>query len=214
MRINKQQRFRQLTTFDNVINAPQEYRGKWSNTCFGNGNPITLELGCGKGEYTLELAQLYPQRNFIGIDLKGARLWVAARKALALQLLNVKFIRMHIELINDIFAAGEIHEIWLPFPDPFPKKPNKRLISPRYLDYYRHILYDNAVIHFKTDDDQLFHNSLKILKDEKCTIHKVNADIYNEPDISDVVKIKTTFEMKHLASEKKIKYICFSLLNE
>jgi tRNA (guanine-N7-)-methyltransferase len=211
MRKNKLERFRQLATFDNVIKNPQDYRGAWSRMCFGNDYPITLELGCGKGEYTLELAQQFPGRNFIGIDLKGARLWVAAKKALALNLVNVRFVRQHIELIKESFAPGEIQMIWLPFPDPYPKKPNKRLISPRYLGYYREIVRADAVIHFKTDDDAFYQAALCTLQEEKCTIHQAITDIYNEPTAGELVKIKTTFELKHLASEKKIKYICFNL---
>ncbi|HPG39888.1 MAG TPA: tRNA (guanosine(46)-N7)-methyltransferase TrmB [bacterium] len=213
MRINKQERFRQLATFANVVKNPQELHGVWKQDCFANEHPITLELGCGKGEYTLELAQRNPERNYIGIDLKGARLWVAARRALALGLTNVRFIRMNIEVINTVFTAGEVDEIWIPFPDPFSKKPNRRLISPRYLGYYRDIVHTSAIIHFKTDDDGLFHNSLQTLEEEKCPIHQVIADIYKEPETSEILKIKTTFELKHLASEKKIKYISFSLGN-
>jgi len=211
MRINKLERFRQLATFTNVVKNPQELCGVWKRDCFANDYPIILELGCGKGEYTLQLAQRYPERNYIGIDLKGARLWVAARHALALGLTNVRFVRMNIEVINTVFNVGEIDEIWIPFPDPFSKKPNRRLISPRYLGYYRDILQTNAIIHFKTDDDGLFHNTLQTLAEEKCTIHQAITDIYKEPETDDDLKIKTTFEMKHLASEKKIKYISFSL---
>ncbi|MBN2413740.1 tRNA (guanosine(46)-N7)-methyltransferase TrmB [candidate division KSB1 bacterium] len=208
---NKLVRFRELPTFKNVVLEPEQFKGKWSHEYFKNDNPVTLELGCGKGEYTLELAQRVPDRNYIGIDLKGARLWVAAKKGLYLELGNAVFIRMHIEKINDIFDTDEVDEIWLPFPDPYPKKPNKRLISPRYLSYYREFLKSNGKIHFKTDDTRYYFASLRVLESEKCTIHNKTDDLYQGENTNELTKIKTTFELKHLALDKKIKYICFSV---
>jgi len=208
---NKLARFRELPSFENVVNNPAEYKGRWKHDFFKNDNPITLELGCGKGEYSLELAQRLPKQNFIGLDLKGARLWVAAIKGIALNLKNVAFVRMHIEKINEIFDINEVDEIWLPFPDPYPQKPNKRLVSPRYLGYYRGFLNENASIHFKTDDTNYYVASLRVLKAENCTIYKKSDDLYQAKKINELTKIKTSFELKHLALDKKIKYICFGL---
>jgi len=208
---NKLVRFKELPTFKNVVLEPEQCKGKWGAEYFNNNHPITLELGCGKGEYTLELAQRFPERNYVGIDLKAARLWVGAKKGLSKQLDNAAFVQRHIEKINDIFDAGEVDEIWLPFPDPYPKKPNKRLISPRFLGYYREFLQHNGKLHFKTDDTDYYRASLKVLEAEKCTIYEKSDDIYRGNNTNELTRIQTTFEIKHLALDKKIKYICFGL---
>src|SRR5688500_13990868 len=144
-------RFEELGSFKNVLQFPKDMAGKWKDF-FGNNNPITLELACGKGEYTLGLAQLYPERNFIGIDLKGNRIWVGARKALNEELTNVAFLRTQIDHINSYFSAGEVSGIWITFPDPQLRvsKAKKRLTHPKFLRLYQQFLAPGGLIHLKT----------------------------------------------------------------
>lgn len=209
----KLERFAEIKTFANVLEFPSpEMKGRLHQVFFKNSNPISLELACGKGEYTLELARRFPDRNFIGIDLKGARLWRGAKTALAENLSNAAFIRMPIERIEDVFEEKQIEEIWLPFPDPFPKKSKekKRLTSPKFLAIYKKLMKESGRVHFKTDDDPFFEYTLETLKANNCTIHRMIPDVYAEEVDDDLIVVQTTYEQKHIAAGKTIKYICFS----
>lgn len=183
----------------------------WNEKVFHNDHPIVLEVGCGKGEYALTLAQRFPEKNFIGIDLKGARLFIAAQNALELQIENVVFIRMHAEKIADVFAQDEVGEIWITFPDPYPKKVRKRLTSEKYIQLYRQILSRNAAVHLKTDDEKLFEFTLSTLQQENCAIQEVIHDLYDQAQRDELLSIQTTFEKRHLRDGRKIKYIRFTV---
>jgi tRNA (guanine-N7-)-methyltransferase len=209
----KLQRFAEIKTFSNTFEFQNDLKGRWNQEFFKNSNPITLELGCGRGEYTLELASRFPERNFIGVDIKGARLWRGAKTALENGLTNVAFLRIFIDHIPDFFAPDEVSEIWITFPDPYPKpkRVNKRLTSSPFLARYRAILTKNGLIHFKTDDDGLCQFTLKTLEQEKATISQLVEDIYALPEIPEILSIKTTYEQKHLEKGLKIKYLCCTL---
>ncbi|MBN2226207.1 MAG: tRNA (guanosine(46)-N7)-methyltransferase TrmB [candidate division Zixibacteria bacterium] len=205
-------KFAELATFSNVFEYEPLPKGRWAEDFFKNGNPITLELACGKAEYTIDLARTFPERNFIGIDLKGARIWRGAKNALEMKLANVGFIRQRIELLTDMFTKDEISEIWITFPDPYPRKckARKRLTSPRFLDLYRQVLKPNGLIHLKTDELNLFEYTKETLAEQKCIVHEVIDDVYAGPIIDDVLSIKTTFEKSHLAEGRTIRYLRFS----
>ena len=228
-RRNKLDKFAEMDTFANVyqcFDASQpeligpngskpELRGRWSAEHFGNDHPLTLELACGRGEYSLALGRAYPKRNFIGVDIKGARIWQGARVALAEPLPNVAFLRTRIEQLGHFFAAGEIAEIWITFPDPFPKKSkvNRRLTSPRFLALYRPLLQAGGLIHLKTDDPGLYTYTLEALS-ETPWAHLVGAwdDIYSEPQLPMAeLAHKTYYEGQHLAAGKTIKYVRIAL---
>ena len=214
---NKLKKFAEMAEFQHVIQPkikdyPTEdfyLKGNWHNKVFRNNNPIVLELGCGKGEFSVGLAQKYPNKNFIGIDIKGARMWTGAKKSLELGLKNVAFLRIRIDFINFFFAENEVDEIWIPFPDPQPKKPNKRLTSPKFFNIYRNFLKDNALIHLKTDNHYLYDYTLKVL--EKNNIKPIFAtdDLYSSDYNGDAKEIKTFYEKQFLAEGKKITYLMF-----
>ena len=206
----KLKRFAEISRFENVLEDPPDIKGR-CREYFGNDNSITLELACGKGEYTLGLARRFPDRNFIGVDRKGERIWKGARIALEQNLKNVIFLRTDIERIADLFGEKEISEIWITFPDPFPGqgKASKRLTSPAFLNIYRDILKMNGAIHLKTDDDDLFDYTLRILKAEDCTVHNITRDLYKQPISNELLTLKTTYEKKHIEAGKTIKYLCF-----
>ena len=212
MTVKKLRRFAELATFTNTFQNSADLKGKWNSDYFRNSNPITLELACGKAEYTIALAQKYPDRNFIGVDLKGARLWRGAKTALEQNLNNTAFLRTPIERIDEFFSIGEVAEMWIPFPDPFPRrgKAKKRLTSPRFLNLYRNVLKSGGVIHLKTDDENLFNYPMETLQIEKFPVPQANPDLYSCPELNDLLTIQTTYEIKHLAVGKKIKYLCFS----
>ena len=213
MTVKKLQRFAELATFPNTFQNPLGMKGRWNELYFKNNNPITLELACGKGEYTLELARRFPRQNFIGIDIKGARLWRGAKTALEQNLANVAFLRIPIEKITEYFAQNEIEEIWITFPDPFPRKgkAKKRLTSPRFLNLYRQILRPGGLIHLKTDDLNLFDYTREILKGERCSPKMIIENLYNGQNPEELLSIKTTYELKHLQAGKTIKYLSFSM---
>ena len=207
---NKLYRYAELPTLNNVVNHPHIYKGRWGKSFFKNDKPILAELGCGRGEYTLALAETDPDKNYIAIDIKGARLWVAAKKAIDSGFDNTAFVRIYIEKISEIFDTHELAEIWLPFPDPFPKKPGRRLLSPRFLEVYRELLKPGSKVHFKTDDTDYYEYGMEVLENEGYNIERHNADIYQEEEPDPRVYVQTTFERKHLALGKTIKYICIS----
>lgn len=191
-----------------------QMKGKWASEHFGNDHPVTLELACGGGEYTLALAAKYPERNFIGVDIKGARIWKGATKALDQSLQNAAFLRTRIEKIADYFAAGEVSDIWITFPDPFLRdsKVNRRLTSPNFLMRYAKIITDNANLHLKTDDPDLYAFTLETMAaypGAKLTL--AVDDIYSGPLPLPELAFKTYYEEMHLAAGKTIKYVGFKI---
>jgi tRNA (guanine-N7-)-methyltransferase len=208
----KLSRFAELTTFPNVFQSLVDIRGKWCSDYFHNDNPIVLELACGRGEYTVALAKRFSEKNFIGIDIKGARLWRGAKEALESKQANVAFLRIPIETMTNWFAPAEIAEIWITFPDPFLRegKARKRLTSPRFLSLYRQVLKPGGVIHLKTDEPNLFAYTQEIVALEKGLIHEAIDDLYHGDKISDVLTIQTYYERMHLEVGRTIRYLRFS----
>jgi tRNA (guanine-N7-)-methyltransferase len=205
-------RFAEIETFSNVLQYPQDMQGKW-NDFFKNDHPITLELACGKGEYAVGLGRLYPQRNFIGIDLKGNRIWVGAKTALKENLSNVAFVRSQIDQITNYFNAGEVSEIWITFPDPQLRasKHKKRLTHPRFLRLYQQLLQPDGKIHLKTDSPVLYNFTKKVIELYGLQVHASADDLYKQEQISDELKIKTHYEGLDIAQSNRIHYIQFSL---
>lgn len=186
----------------------------WDRTWFKKEQEITLELGCGKGEYTINLAKKFPERNFIGVDLKGDRMWHGAQRALEEGLDNVLFLRIRIEFLADFFPENSISEAWITFPDPYSKKLNgrKRLTSKRFLDIYRKILKEGSRVHLKTDDDTLYHFSRESILENSAHLIEYTDDLYNAPVEDEILTtIQTTYEKRYLAQSKTIKYLMFSL---
>jgi len=185
-------------------------KGKW-NLYFKNNNPIVLELACGKGEYTIGLAELYPNKNFIGIDLKGARLWVGAKYAKQNNLNNVAFIRTRVEFIASLFAENEISEIWITFPDPQNKKRKKRLTYPRFLALYKAILQEKGIVHLKTDAYKLHLYTLSLIKRNKLTLIRETSDLYHSDILNEELQINTFYESLFLEKDQSINYLQFLL---
>ena len=198
-----------------IDNVPFEMKGKWRETFFKNNNPIVLELGCGKGEYTVELAKLYPDTNFIGVDIKGARMWTGATMALNQGLKNVAFLRTNIEIIDRFFEKDEVSEIWLTFSDPQMKNPRKRLSSTFFLERYRKFLVNNGTIHLKTDSNFLFTYTTYMVGHNKLPLLFHTADLYHQEGIDDTTKqilsIQTYYEKMWIERGLNIKYMKFSL---
>ncbi|MEM1325471.1 MAG: tRNA (guanosine(46)-N7)-methyltransferase TrmB [Bacteroidota bacterium] len=185
-----------------------ELKGQWASTFFQNEHPITLELACGKGDYTIGLARRFPDRNFIGVDIKGARIWRGAKTALEDNLLNVAFLRTRIEQLHYFFGAQEVADIWITFADPFLSKPNRRLTNPKFLDMFHPLLQPDGYIHLKTDSLDLYEYTLEVMQD--VTNYKIvyqNDDIYSSELYDDALEIKTFYEISHLKAGKTIKYI-------
>ena len=205
-------RFAELETFSNVLQFPKNMAGNWKDF-FKNQHPLTLELACGKGEYALGLGQLYPHRNFIGIDLKGNRLWVGARKALQLGLNNIAFLRTQIDQLTDYFAHDEVDEIWITFPDPQLRfsKAKKRLTHPKFLRLYQQILKKGGHINLKTDSPDLYRFTKLVMDLYGCTVLKDIDDVYKQNQIDEELQIKTHYESLDIAGSNRIHYICFSL---
>lgn len=218
---NKLRRFEAVKEFDNfyqpVINEPFKLKGNWRNDHFKNENPIVLELGCGKGEYTVGMARHFPEKNFIGVDIKGSRMFVGAEDALNSGLMNAAFLRTRIDFIEDYFTEGEIDEIWLTFSDPQPKKPRKRLSSPLFISRYRKILKDGGEIHLKTDSDLLFEYTEEQIEEHNYQCLELTWDLYGElpdnldPKTRDILHIKTHYEQLFTARGATIKYCRFKI---
>jgi len=205
-------RFEELKSFPNALEFPENMAGKW-NEFFKNKNPIILELACGKGEYAVGLGQLFPTKNFIGIDLKGNRIWVGAKKALQNNLTNVAFLRIQIDQITEYFSKAEVSEIWITFPDPQlrPSKAKKRLTHPKFLRLYQQFLIHSGLIHLKTDSPDLYDFTKLVIKMYSCHLHKDRDDVYGEENIPDELKIKTHYESLDIAQSNRIHYLSFSL---
>ena len=205
-------RFKEIKTFSNVLEYPENMQGKW-NALFKNNNPVILELACGKGEYAVGLAQLYPGKNFIGVDVKGNRLWVGAKTALEKKLTNVAFLRTQIDKINQYFKKDEVEEIWLTFPDPYLRKSKarKRLTHPKFLRLYKQFLKTNGLIHLKTDSPDLYLFTKTVIELYSLkTISDIN-NLYKNENITEELKIKTHYESLDIANSNTIFYLCFTL---
>jgi tRNA (guanine-N7-)-methyltransferase len=202
--------------FEDVFRKDYELKGRWHTEWFGNNNPIVLELGCGKGEYTVGLAEKYPGKNFIGIDIKGHRMWRGAKEAKDKGLQNVTFLRTRIEFITSFFALEEIDEIWITFPDPQLKqrKEKKRLPGPYFLNLYRTFLKKNGIVHLKTDCRELFDYTLTVVKANNLEILTSTADLYNELPGNELLSIHTFYEEMFLKENVPITYLSFRLDNE
>lgn len=226
-RRNKLMKFSDVLTFPNVVecfdpkepkltlNALEEIelKGKWKKAFFKNDNPLVLELACGRGEYSLALGRANPNVNYLGVDIKGARIWKGAKAALDEGLSNVCFLRSKIEIIDTFFESNEVDEIWITFPDPFHGKENRRLTAHAFLDRYSKFLVPNGIVHLKTDDDILFEFSVDRAKTyEKAKVIYENDDIYSNTLYSPDLAHKTYYELQHLAKGKTIKYLKFSLM--
>lgn len=211
---DKLRRFAEIETFENVLqlDAGKPYKSNWSKEFFKNNNPVVLELACGKGEYTVNLARLFPGKNFIGIDYKGNRIWRGAKTALEDGVTNVAFLRIQIENLLDYFAEGEVDEIWITFPDPQPQlsREKKRLTSPRFLDKYKIILKTGGAVNLKTDNDGLHAYTAEKIAELGLNLHTGTEDLYHSPYADEVLSIKTYYEKKYLAHSKNINYLKFS----
>jgi len=208
----KLERFAAIKTFSNVLEYPSEMKGCWHNF-FKNNNPVILELACGRGEYTVGLSQLHPHQNFIGVDVKGNRMFIGAKKCLAENLINAAFLRTQIEKLTDYFDAGEVDEIWITFPDPQLRnsKAKKRLIHPRFLRLYRDILKPGGFIHLKTDSPDLYFFTKKVAELYDLTIVEDLDNVYNQTFVKEDLKIKTHYESLDIAKSQKIYYLKFTL---
>ena len=201
--------------FSVIDNVPFEMKGRWREEYFHNDNPIVLELGCGKGEYTVELARLYPEMNFIGVDIKGARMWTGATLALEEKLANVAFLRTNIEMIDRFFSADEVQEIWLTFSDPQMKNPRKRLTSTYFMERYRRFLVDGGVIHLKTDSNFLFTYTTYMVDVNKLPLLFRTTDLYHHDGLDEetkrILSIQTYYETMWIERGLNIKYQKFRL---
>jgi len=218
---NKLTRWAEIKTFNNVIEPDYQsirnnfhpLRGLWKKEYFKNNNPIILELGCGKGEYTTGLAEIMPWMNFIGVDIKGARLWKGAKTATEKNIKNVLFIRTRIEFITSLFAEDEIDEIWLPFPDPHEKRRNipKRLTSPSFLSKYQKFLKNGGIIHLKTDNKLLYEYTLGLVSHNHLEIICFTTNVYSDYPDDKLLTLRTFYEEKFLKEGKNIYYLSFRL---
>jgi tRNA (guanine-N7-)-methyltransferase len=217
----KLERFRELESLERVFQPPLEeifqkdYRlkGKWKSDIFGNDHPLVLELGCGKGEYTVGLARRYPEKNFMGLDIKGARIWTGAKDALDEGLSNVAFLRTRIDFINSFYGVDEVDEIWITFPDPQEKRRRlkKRLPGALFLNKYRQFLKDEGTVHLKTDNRELYLDTLEMARFNGLPVERKSENVYSENWEDEIVSIQTYYENKFLAKGVKINYICFRL---
>lgn len=201
---------------DDIKDANHILKGKWKESVFKNNHPLVLELGCGKGEYTVGLAERFPEKNFIGIDIKGARIWRGAKTARENLFANVLFLRTRIEFINSFFAGDEADEIWVTFPDPFPRQRDeaRRLTSPQFLNLYRQFLRNEGIVHLKTDNHQLYTYTLSLVKRNGLKIITSTDDLYSGQINNDILTIRTHYENIFLREGKKINYLSFRLGKE
>lgn len=185
-------------------------RGKWNENFFHNRNPLVLELGCGKGEYTVGLAKAYPGTNFIGMDIKGARLWRGSKTVVEEQLRNAAFIRSQVDHIGKFFDSAEVSAIWITFPDPQPHKERKRLTSPQFLERYTNIMKCDGIIHLKTDNREFFDYTLEVIRESGLKLQWATDDLYKSGTTDDVIRVQTFYEKMWLGIGKKICYLRFS----
>ncbi len=225
---NKLYKFSQMLEFSNVVqnfdsstdeligqgHTPVQRRGVWAQEQFGNDRPIVLELACGRGEYTVAFAKMFPDKNFIGVDVKGARLWQGARRLREEKLSNGAFLRCRIEMLSKFFAEGEVDEIWITFPDPFLKqrKSSRRLTAPGFLDVYRQVLRPDGIIHLKTDELRLYDFTLEVLASYPSRITFSSADLYQSEELDPRWSQTTHYEQLHIADGDQICGVSFQLL--
>lgn len=195
-------------------NVPFQMKGNWNKEFFKNDNPIVLELGCGRGEYTVGLGKLYPHKNFIGVDIKGARMWTGATQALKDNMNNVAFLRTNIEIIDRMFAENEVSEIWLTFSDPQMKKATKRLTSTYFMNRYRKFLRPNGIVHLKTDSNFMFTYTKYMVQENNLPVDFMTEDLYSSGLVDDILGIRTYYEQQWLDRGLKIKYMKFHLPKE
>ena len=198
----------------NCVLQLTDYRNQWHKQVFKNNHSIVLELACGYGEYTVAMSAMFPQKNFIGIDIKGNRIWTGAKTLLEKGQKNAAFLRSEIMLLHHFFGKNEISEIWITFPDPHIResKHRKRLTSLRFLNLYRQFLLPNAMIHLKTDSDILYEYTLEVIEENSFHIHKNQADLYRSEDKNNpLLQVKTRYEKLNISGSNSIKYIAFSL---
>jgi tRNA (guanine-N7-)-methyltransferase len=211
---DKLRRFAEIDTFSNVfqLDGGKPLKGKWASDFFKNTHPVVLELACGKGEYTVNLAQLFPQKNFIGIDYKGNRIWRGAKDALDGGVSNVGFLRIQIEMLLDYFSVGEVDEIWITFPDPQPQisREKKRLTSSRFLEMYKQVLKPGSAVNLKTDNDDFYAYTVENVAERGLKLHIKTEDLYHSEYADEVLSIKTYYEKKYLQHNKNINYLKFS----
>lgn len=217
---NKLQKFADMANYPHVFQYPYsvmeqvpfEMRGQWHSKFFQNKHPIVLELGCGRAEYTVELGRLFPEKNFIAVDIKGARMWTGASESFEEGMKNVAFLRTNIEIIDRFFSPNEVSEIWLTFPDPQMKQLSKRLTSTFFLERYRHFLVDGGTIHLKTDSNFLFVYTKALIDKNQLPVLQMTDDLYHSSILDNVLGIKTYYEQQWLGRGITIKYIAFKLM--
>lgn len=214
---SKLAKFAAINERDNVVQPGDEkygqLAGKWRELHFGNDNPLVLEIGCGRGEYTVGMGRMYPDKNFIGTDIKGARIWKGSTMAVEEELTNVAFLRTFIENIEENFAENEIDEIWITFPDPRPRDRDikRRLTSPKFLEMYGRIVKPGGTVHLKTDNTDLYEYTLEVLQERKANNLLHTADLYNSDLQEHTMGIYTTYEKRYLAEGIEIKYLQFKV---
>ena len=209
---NKLEKFSEFDAFTNTLDYSHETRGRW-HEIFGNSNPIVVEFACGKGEYSIGLARMNPNINYIGVDIKGNRLWKGAKIALEEKLDNVRFLRIEIDKAPEYFAPNEVSESWITFPDPQPHKRNKRLISGRFLNIYRQIMPATAKMNIKSDSDLFYQTALEQITLDNLICEANINDVYGLTPVPEFLKIRTFYESIWLAEGKKIKYVRFQIGN-
>jgi tRNA (guanine-N7-)-methyltransferase len=214
---SKLEKFAAIAERENVVEAGDELygqiKGRWRDEFFQNDNPLVLEIGCGRGEYTVGMARLYPEKNFVGLDIKGARIWKGSTMAHEEGLDNVAFLRTFIENLEDNFAEGEVDEIWVTFPDPRPKDRDikRRLTSPRFLGLYNKILKPGGIVHLKTDSQMLFDYTLEVLQERSPKDLLFSHDLYKSDLQEHTMGIYTTYEKRYLEEGITIKYLQFKV---
>lgn len=208
-------RFNEIKSYRNVLEYPANMQGKWSEF-FKNKNPVILELACGKGEYTVALAQMYPEKNFIGVDIKGNRIWRGAKKCLEKNITNAAFLRTQIDKIDQYFSEDEVEEIWITFPDPFLRisKAKKRLTHPKFLRLYKKFLKPAGVIHLKTDSPDLYQFTKTVAEIYQLKINDDIVDLYKKENLKDELKIRTYYESLDISGSNSIFYLSFTLPKE
>jgi tRNA (guanine-N7-)-methyltransferase len=207
---NKSQKFQEFDSFSNTLDFNNPTKGRWQEI-FGNTNPLVLELACGKGDYAVGMARLFPSKNFVGVDIKGNRLWRGAKTAEEQGLQNVRFLRIQIDFIEKHFDQNEVSEIWITFPDPQPQKPRKRLTSSVFLNRYRGIAQQDCSINLKTDSDLFYESTLETIAEEKLPVLENISDVYTMPEVPEILEIKTFYENIWLKEGRTIKFVKFGL---
>lgn len=217
---NKLERFAEISRFDNVLELDdyqdeekKKPRGLWASEVFQSNNPLILELACGKGTYTLELAKRFPDKNYVGVDIKGSRIWKGAKNAREKELDNVRFLRIYIDHLEEYFGVNEVDEIWITFPDPYPKGSDrsKRLTSEKFLKKYQSVLKESGTIHLKTDSTSLFRFTKRSVRHFGGSVCEELPDVYGMEAVKPELAFQTDFEKKHLAKGRTIKYLNFRL---